>query len=68
MEVKAWKGEENRKVRLQRPCECGCDERDGPKGVGYLCGSNDKGEGFTLWFDTEEQYETVRIAIGGERP
>lgn len=43
-----WNGEENRPLMACRPCECGCDTRDGSKGVGYLTGSDSTGKGFTI--------------------
>lgn len=55
-----WEGEENRPLRLYRPCSCGCDERNGEKGVGYLSGSNARGEGFTVWIEDEEVFQRLK--------
>ncbi len=54
-----WSGEKERELALSRPCSCGCDERDGFKGVGYLTGSNEKGEGFTIWLEDEAVFQAV---------
>lgn len=52
-------GERKRKFKLYRPCPCGCDSRGGLKGVGYLTGSDKKGNGFTLWVESEEVYQSI---------
>ena len=54
-----WKGTESRKLSLQRPCECGCDGRDGKKGVGYLIGSDESGKGFTIWIKSEKVFKRL---------
>jgi len=54
-----WHGEENRAFMLYRPCHCGCDERDGKKGVGYLTASDKKGNGFTIWLENEAVFQTM---------
>jgi hypothetical protein len=54
-----WKGEKSRLLQVRRPCPCGCDERDGRPGVGYLTGSDDEGNGFTIWIETEEVYRRL---------
>ncbi len=59
----AWTGEKNRRLQLRRPCDCGCDERDGKRGVGYLTGSDGRGQGFTLWIETETVYRRVELAL-----
>lgn len=64
MELKRWNGAADREPRVCRPCDCGCDERGGYKGVGYLTASNEDGEGFTLWLDTEEQFRALREVVG----
>lgn len=51
-----WVGERERPLRLYRPCSCGCDYRDGNKGIGYLSGSNQEGVGFTIWIESEEVF------------
>lgn len=60
-----WKGESSRHIALQRPCPCGCDTRDGWEGVGYLTGSDDEGNGFTLLIDDEAVYRQINRALGG---
>jgi len=62
-EVSRWKGDFGRTPRVQRPCECGCDLRDGAKGVGYLTGSDSDGNGFTLWITDEKLYKTMEKAF-----
>lgn len=57
-------GDENRPLMLKRPCPCGCDVRDGKKGVGYLTGSDENGNGFSLWIESEAAYERLRALIG----
>lgn len=57
------KGEKNRPFELHRPCSCGCDERDGNNGVGYLTGSDKDGNGVTVWIETEEVFQSVRKVI-----
>lgn len=59
-----WKGHESRPVGVMRPCSCGCDSRDGYKGVGYLTGSDAQGNGFTVWIESEEVYEKLEELIG----
>lgn len=54
-----WKGEPNRGLALSRPCGCGCDSRDGAKGAGYLSGSDDDGNGFTIWIQDERIYANL---------
>jgi hypothetical protein len=58
-----WVGEKSRPLKVTRPCECGCDERGGEKGVGYLSGSTKEGHGFTLWIQDEETYQAVRAVL-----
>jgi len=52
-------------LELNRPCECGCDFRDGVKGVGYIFASAGRGRGCTIWIEDEEVYreleETFKI-------
>jgi hypothetical protein len=62
--VKRWKGEPNRMFRIQRPCSCGCDERDGKKGVGYITGSDKNGNGVTIWIADEKVYRIMAECIG----
>lgn len=58
-----WQGEKSRPLQLRRPCECGCDERDGERGVGYLTASDSNGQGFTLWIEEESVYEAIRRCL-----
>jgi len=58
-----WTGEENRPFGLRRPCECGCDFREGIKGIGYLTYSDSEGNGFTIWIETEEVYQRLAQAM-----
>lgn len=54
----AWGGlnlDLDRPVQVRRPCSCGCDERDGCQGVGYITGG-----GFTLWIEEEPVYQAIR--------
>lgn len=43
--------------KVERPCECGCDERSGPT-VGYLHIARD-GVGFVLFAETEAEYQLL---------
>ena len=61
----AWKGETDRPLGVHRPCSCGCDERAGYQGYGYLTGSDAEGNGFTLWIEDEEVFEAVRAIVNG---
>jgi hypothetical protein len=56
-----WKGEKDHNIVLSRPCPCGCDRRYGNHGVGYLTGSLNDGEGFTIWIRKEAMYERLRF-------
>jgi len=55
----SWKGEKNRLFQVCRPCSCGCDDRGGRSGVGSLTGSDDEGNGFTVWIESEEVYQRL---------
>ncbi|KKL82617.1 hypothetical protein LCGC14_1982990 [marine sediment metagenome] len=59
MENFTWNGEVNRPLTLARPCSCGCDQRGGEKGVGYLTASDKDGNGFTLWLEDEDVFQTI---------
>lgn len=59
-EIEFWNGEKNRPLQVCRPCPCGCDDRDGIKGIGYLTGSNQVGAGFTIWFASEKSFQKVQ--------
>jgi hypothetical protein len=54
-----WKGEKDRPLQVLRPCHCGCDNRGGRLGVGYLTGSDEEGNGFTIWIESEEVYQVM---------
>ena len=61
-----WRGEVRRPLRLSRPCSCGCDTREGIKGVGYLSGSDADGKGVTIWIEDEAVYRQLeRLLQGG---
>jgi hypothetical protein len=62
-----WKGEKGRALQVCRPCSCGCDERDGFKGVGYVTGSNAKGNGFTIWIENDEVFNNISAVLGGRK-
>jgi len=49
---------QNRELAANRPCGCGCDNRDDPDLIGYLHAVTD-GEGFTISFHDEEEFELV---------
>ena len=57
-----WIGEKSRTLKLSRPCDCGCDLRDKPEdfiGVGYLSGSDQEGNGFSLWIHDEDVFYNI---------
>jgi hypothetical protein len=49
-----WQGEKDRLLQVCRPCPCGCDDRGGRPGVGYLTGSDEEGNGFTIWIESKK--------------
>ena len=53
--------EHNRRCKMVRPCSCGCDLRDGDKGVGYVTWSFD-GFGYTIWCIDEDEYQEANRA------
>lgn len=56
-------GEKDRPVNVCRPDICD----DAPAGaVGYLSGSNPKGQGFTIWLFDERVYCLLQELLGGE--
>jgi len=59
MRQMVWQGEVRRPLGLSRPCPCGCDTRDGVKGVGYLSGSDAAGNGVTVWIEDEAVYRRL---------
>jgi hypothetical protein len=58
-----WRGEANRALNVYRPCQCGCDYRDGVFGVGYLSASNAAGDGFTIWIRDERIFALLKAAF-----
>jgi hypothetical protein len=61
-----WQGEKDRILQVRRPCPCGCDDRGGRRGVGYLTGSDAEGSGFTVWIESEEVYRTLEKLLALE--
>ncbi len=58
------------RAELCRPCDCGCDFREGNYGVGYFIESNTDWVtgGRTLWFKTEESFQAAKAMLTqGER-
>lgn len=49
-----------KELKLKRPCSCGCDYRDGVKGVGYLIGSDGSNKGCTVWIKDEAVYAMLQ--------
>ena len=48
-----------RPLQLCRKCRCGCDERSGNLGVGYITGGT--AEHFaTVWIENEETYRALQ--------
>lgn len=56
----SWVGEKGRRVDFYDPCPCGCTTRNHPNVLGYLSGSNDEGEGFTIMVSDQETYKRIR--------
>ncbi len=62
----AWgsdSADKGRPLQACRPCPCGCDERTGSEGVGYLTGSDEDGNGFTIWIESEEVFNAVSAVL-----
>lgn len=61
MKIETWiEGERNRPLTIRRNCPCGvCRISGAGKGVGFLTWSDANGNGFTLWFDREEDYREL---------
>lgn len=55
--------DQDRPLTLNRPCPCGCDERDGPM-VGYLNVLTD-GVGVTIVIEDEDTFVHIADAFGG---
>jgi hypothetical protein len=51
---------------VRRPCPCGCDDRGGRGGVGYLTGSDAAGNGFTIWIESEEVFQRLEKLLALE--
>lgn len=49
-----------RPLMLRRACNCGCDNRDGDKGAGYITGADGKGSFFTVWLEKEETFQAAK--------
>jgi hypothetical protein len=67
--IALWGGPDcakDRPLTAQRPCSCGCDERDGPV-VGYVSGSDAKGNGITIFAPDEDTYQRFVAIFGGAR-
>lgn len=64
---KTWNGERNRQLSVLRPCECGCDQRDGYLGVGYITGSDDDGNGVTIWIESEKVFARIKSLVARYR-
>ena len=56
--VTFWTGDPGRELQARRPCECGCDERDGPV-IGYLTASDEDGRGVTIIAESETEYAAM---------
>ena len=58
----AFSDTKNRKVDLFDPCYCGCDIslRENPDLLGFLSGSNNDGNGFTLPIYDQDTYDKMR--------
>ncbi len=54
-----WKDDENRPLKLYRPCPCGCAERLGDAMAGYISGSDEDGNGVTVKIRDEETFEAL---------
>ncbi len=54
--------DQDRPLRILRPCPCGCDQRDGPM-AGYLNVITD-GIGMTVVFPDEESLQHASDALG----
>lgn len=58
-----WTGAKGRLLAVERPCPCGCDERDGNKGVGYINGSTADGSGFSIWIESEDVFQAALAVL-----
>ena len=58
-----WKGAKSSVLAVKRPCACGCDQRDGGHGVGYLTGSDAEGNGVTVWIEDEGVFQALRALV-----
>ena len=57
----------DRPVGAYRPCYCGCDYRDKANigKPGYISGIKG-GLGFTVWLDTEEEFQAAAAVLNAE--
>jgi len=55
--------DQTRKIKVCRPCSCGCDARGGLKGVGYLLANTGNGEGATIWIKDEKVFKVIESLI-----
>ena len=56
---------QERPLTIQRPCPCGCDNRDAPDMVGYIHAITD-GKGFTIQIDDEDTYTHIATILKGQ--
>lgn len=59
-EAALWEGDEGRGIKACDSCPCGCDNRGGFKGLGYITGSTPEGKGFSLWIKDPLLWERIR--------
>jgi hypothetical protein len=55
------KMDKNHPLEVHSSCKTCGGESDG---VGYLCGSDEDGNGFVLWIEDQEVYDIVAKVIG----
>ena len=67
MTIELWRGTTFRPFELMRKCECGCDDRSGDKGFGYLIGCTPDGDGVTIWIRNEEVFRWIEKIIEHEK-
>ena len=48
---------------IQRPCDCGCDNRYGQDGAGYILASAGRKQGCTVWIENEEVFRELEEAF-----
>jgi len=73
-DVRLWAGgEKNRPLRVQTPCECGCDTRDGMHRAtqAYVTWSDAHGRGVSIWCATLTDAKRLKerlVALRRRRP